>query len=301
MGRFLSADTIVPQPSDPQLLNRYSYVRNNPLVFTDSSGHCIDGVSTAVCLAAGGALAGGIVGGTWWAINEAWYGEVDLSVDLVWTEESWVPALGIGEDWDELGASTFNGMVAGGLLPLGGVASAIGIGVGANSVGDHVLYSLTGQGTSSLEHLAHGAAGGYAATYGYALGPVFNSAFSSTTARVASKVAINGFNAGITDTLVDVAINGEPDRLTGYQNLLGNMAWNMAGETYGLLGIAPKFPSPNQADYWSFFISASWKTKETTMRAGITVYQSAMNRRSSPHYPSTGIRFSAGGTRANLQ
>ncbi|MBK9230184.1 MAG: RHS repeat-associated core domain-containing protein [Anaerolineae bacterium] len=31
IGRFLAADTIVPQPQNPQNLNRYSYVGNQPL------------------------------------------------------------------------------------------------------------------------------------------------------------------------------------------------------------------------------------------------------------------------------
>ena len=39
IGRFLSADTIVPNPFDPQSLNRFSYVLNNPLRYTDPSGH----------------------------------------------------------------------------------------------------------------------------------------------------------------------------------------------------------------------------------------------------------------------
>lgn len=38
-GRFISPDTIVPSPHDPQSLNRYSYARNNPLLYTDPSGH----------------------------------------------------------------------------------------------------------------------------------------------------------------------------------------------------------------------------------------------------------------------
>ena len=37
LGRFISADTIVPSPGDPQSLNRYAYVRNNPLKYTDPS------------------------------------------------------------------------------------------------------------------------------------------------------------------------------------------------------------------------------------------------------------------------
>jgi RHS repeat-associated protein len=39
LGRFLSADTLVPSPSDPQSWNRFSYVRNQPLKYIDPSGH----------------------------------------------------------------------------------------------------------------------------------------------------------------------------------------------------------------------------------------------------------------------
>jgi RHS repeat-associated protein len=38
-GRFISPDTLVPNPSDPQDLNRYTYAGNNPLKYTDPSGH----------------------------------------------------------------------------------------------------------------------------------------------------------------------------------------------------------------------------------------------------------------------
>jgi len=39
LGRFLSADTIVPGYANPQNLNRFSYVTNNPLRYTDPTGH----------------------------------------------------------------------------------------------------------------------------------------------------------------------------------------------------------------------------------------------------------------------
>jgi RHS repeat-associated protein len=39
INQFLSADTIVPTPTNPQSLNRYSYVTNNPLRYTDPTGH----------------------------------------------------------------------------------------------------------------------------------------------------------------------------------------------------------------------------------------------------------------------
>jgi hypothetical protein len=38
LGRFLSADPLVVSPGDPQMLDRYAYVRNNPLRYVDPSG-----------------------------------------------------------------------------------------------------------------------------------------------------------------------------------------------------------------------------------------------------------------------
>jgi RHS repeat-associated protein len=40
LGRWIQPDTIVPDIVNPQNLNRYSYVLNNPLRYTDPSGHC---------------------------------------------------------------------------------------------------------------------------------------------------------------------------------------------------------------------------------------------------------------------
>ena len=39
IARFLSADSIIPAMYDTQGFNRYSYVKNNPLKYTDPSGH----------------------------------------------------------------------------------------------------------------------------------------------------------------------------------------------------------------------------------------------------------------------
>ena len=58
LGRFLSADTIVPSYANPQNLNRFSYVTNNPLRYTDPTGHepkygCYDSTN-GVCTNANG-------------------------------------------------------------------------------------------------------------------------------------------------------------------------------------------------------------------------------------------------------
>jgi hypothetical protein len=38
IGRFISPDTVIPNPANPQCFNRYSYCLNNPLKYTDPSG-----------------------------------------------------------------------------------------------------------------------------------------------------------------------------------------------------------------------------------------------------------------------
>jgi len=52
LGRFISADTLVQDGSNPQALNRYSYVVNSPIKYVDASGHCFGfagGADTTVC------------------------------------------------------------------------------------------------------------------------------------------------------------------------------------------------------------------------------------------------------------
>ena len=52
LGRFVSADTDVPGGQGPQALNRYSYVLNSPLKYTDPSGHrpCDDTDENGQCI-----------------------------------------------------------------------------------------------------------------------------------------------------------------------------------------------------------------------------------------------------------
>ena len=45
MGRFISADTVAPDPSKPQSLNRYSYAVNSPLNYVDPTGHWFVGLN----------------------------------------------------------------------------------------------------------------------------------------------------------------------------------------------------------------------------------------------------------------
>ncbi len=48
IGRFLSPDTVLPSLTDGQTLNRYSYVRNNPIVYVDPTGHFLDFIGDVI-------------------------------------------------------------------------------------------------------------------------------------------------------------------------------------------------------------------------------------------------------------
>jgi len=47
LGRFISPDTIIPQPGNPLAWDRYAYVNSNPVRYTDPSGHCLNIVKCA--------------------------------------------------------------------------------------------------------------------------------------------------------------------------------------------------------------------------------------------------------------
>lgn len=60
-GRFLSADPYITNPGGTQFFNRYSYVNNNPLSFTDPSGYCAEGITTYICKGIFDAVVGGFI------------------------------------------------------------------------------------------------------------------------------------------------------------------------------------------------------------------------------------------------
>ena len=74
IGRFITPDTIVQSPMNPQTLNRYTYCNNNPVNLVDPTGHSWKNfwkaavtaiVGTVLIIASGGTLAPVI--GTYWA------------------------------------------------------------------------------------------------------------------------------------------------------------------------------------------------------------------------------------------
>jgi RHS repeat-associated protein len=89
-GRFVSADTVVPGPDNPQQFNRYTYVLNSPLVFNDPTGH-------APSCSAAPELPGCDGAKTTWIDVVVWdyYNEVSW-LQETWTPEQWLAAYRVG-------------------------------------------------------------------------------------------------------------------------------------------------------------------------------------------------------------
>ncbi len=48
LGRFISADAIIPSPGNPMAWDRFGYVQNNPLSLIDPSGHLVCGSNSNI-------------------------------------------------------------------------------------------------------------------------------------------------------------------------------------------------------------------------------------------------------------
>jgi RHS repeat-associated protein len=117
LGRWLSADTIVPEPMDPQAFNRYSFVEGNPLKYTDPNGH----FAFLALLAAGG-------------VGALAAGAIDLAKQLVVDQKDIKDV-----NWAEVGGAAAGGFVAGctlGLAPAGaGVGTLLTLGAIGGAAG----------------------------------------------------------------------------------------------------------------------------------------------------------------------
>jgi len=87
LGRFVQPDTVVPDPANPQGLNRYAYARNSPLRYTDPTGHFWWAVGAAV-----GAVVGAVIGYGVQVYNNVASG-MDLGSALT-TNIDWKPIVG---------------------------------------------------------------------------------------------------------------------------------------------------------------------------------------------------------------
>ena len=149
IGIFISPDTIIPDPYDPQTLNRYAYCRNNPLSYVDPDGHF--GILASIAV---GAVIGAISAGAQsdWdpgaMITGAMIGGVSGAVGF--GAGSWAFGAAGGEGASALLASGIVGGAAGGATGGGLSAAVYGGNVGQGILKGAGLGAIAGGVTMGL-------------------------------------------------------------------------------------------------------------------------------------------------------
>ncbi len=83
LGRFIQADPHIQAPSDSQSLNRYSYVKNNPLSYTDPTGYFFKKLHKALMKISGA-----------WALHKFLARHAPWAVGIITTALNFIPVVG---------------------------------------------------------------------------------------------------------------------------------------------------------------------------------------------------------------
>ena len=145
LGTFVSPDSLVPGAGRVVDYNRFAYVRNNPLRYTDPTGHCIFGLDTIVCIILAAAAIGGVA-------NAA--GNVVVQVGQNWdSDRSWQDNV---TDFNkkEAAISFGFGAVGGGLAPVLGPTGAL-VANTALGAAQEMAVDMAVEGKSFVESIDH--------------------------------------------------------------------------------------------------------------------------------------------------
>jgi RHS repeat-associated protein len=143
---FVTPDTVIQDPYDPQSLNRYAYCRNNPIIYADPDGHWFFLIPMIV---------GALMGGTHGSIANLTNGNFDWSGAGIGAA-SGLAGYGAGSWAFSASGGGLGGLFAGGFA--GGAAGG-GVGGGLTAArygGDVMQGALMGAASGALSGLASG-------------------------------------------------------------------------------------------------------------------------------------------------
>jgi RHS repeat-associated protein len=199
LGRFVSADTVVPESGNPQAFNRYSYVYNSPLKYTDPSGHC------PTCLI--GLALGGIAGAVMYQVATGGQGNFTDMMIAAGTGAVAGGLIGTG-----IGAAGGIAMLTGMSV---GMSSAVAVGAGVGMIGAQAGYTLSaGADYNSTDMIIAAGVGGVQGGLSGAAGVVFPPPVQGANGFLgASNVLINMIGSGVQTGLTRLAHDefDEPD------------------------------------------------------------------------------------------
>jgi len=213
LGRFTQADTIVPNPANPQTLNRYTYVGNNPIIMVDRDGHFF-----FVAM-----IVGAVVGG------------ISAGVQSDWDLQATLTGAFIGGVSGGVGAGVGNAVLgATGSAVLGGAAGGAAAGATSSALygGDILQGALMGA--------IPGGISGYVGTYNFGNPYAEGLAQIGTGALVGggvSELAGGSFREGATLGAISGAVAFAANRMAEAQRYSARIA----EQTKGALAVAAEF------------------------------------------------------------
>ncbi|MBY0578941.1 MAG: hypothetical protein K2P57_07845 [Burkholderiales bacterium] len=148
LGRFMSADFVIPAPFDLQSYNRYAYVVDNPLRYTDASGQC------PWCVFA---IAAALVGHEAGIINTQTTRTIIGVAAAAWMGPGFF-ANSLGGFGSAVAVGGISGGIAGGWNGAAGGAITAGLFYGAGSLSDTMHWG-DGSFGRAMAHAAAGCAG----------------------------------------------------------------------------------------------------------------------------------------------
>ncbi|PNQ56220.1 hypothetical protein C1141_13910, partial [Vibrio agarivorans] len=200
LGRFISADSYVQSPNNSQSFNRYSYVQNNPMKYTDPSGHFLKKLFKKV----GRALKK--IGGMLKKIGR-FVRENAFQIGLM--------IVGIYAPWVAFAIRTTYATMTGGLR---GLVSTLATAALYNVVGSNFPVGSFGSSAWAIKTVAHGVAGGISSVMqGGKFGEGFASAAVAQAFSPYIDETIDDKNLGISGERIAAAavIGGVTSHLTG--------------------------------------------------------------------------------------
>lgn len=203
LGRFISADPHVQFVEDLQNYNRYSYVMNNPLSYTDPSGYFLSGLFKKI--------------GKFFKK----FARPLLAIAAAFTLQFYLlPAIGV----TGFASAVISGAVAGGITDgvrgaiTGGITAGLFYGIGTAFQGKAIGFNKAGFGNLVAKSVAHGAVGGTSAVIN---GGEFKHGF---------------FSAGLTQFAspgIDIAISGDGLESVAYRVTAAAVIGGTAAEVSG--------------------------------------------------------------------
>jgi RHS repeat-associated protein len=236
IGRFMSPDPIIQDPYDLQSYNRYSYVRNNPLLYLDPSGHNFF------------SSLGHSISHAWKSVWNSTVGRIAITVAVAYFTGYY--------DWGTSALGSGTSYV--GVFGTAGVGNSVAAGFAGSFVGSggNVQAGLQGALTGAMFY-------GVGSAFPYGSDPVMNVVGHAVVGCASASMSHGNCSSGaISAGFADIASNNMPGFIKGDQALELTYV-SVVGGTASVLG-GGKFANGAETAAFGYLFNdvSHWKQEE---------------------------------------